>query len=616
MKTGTKTAKENVVEKEKTRSLATLLLAEIVVSGSEIQARRRAHFTDQDIDELAGSVKANGVIQPITVRPNPWASKDKRDWEIVCGERRYLASKKAGLEKIDAVERQLTDDQVLEIQATENVQRKDLDPLIEAYCYKLLQERLGCDVKELALRFGKSDAYVLNRLKLNQLIPEAQEDIEAGHLPLTYALELAKYPAESQTHILKNAVYDTGQYHDRALGKWITPKRGEKLVSFPSFQTWIKNNILYQLSTAVFDLKATNLRADGLACVECPSRTGAAASLFKETGKKDSCLNPACFRGKIESHVLAIRDRLAEESSVEPHKIPIVDSRGWSNEPLALAGTPVEVIGANNAVIVGEVPKGKQFYNSSKKACPKSTAAIDVDKDNYGHAVTVCLRSSACKIHFPTPKGSVSIGSSKSAGTEKTAKEKDQFYQRKEEIWNVKVGEEVRKRVFASAGATFAKTFSVKGGGATFVPALCAKLLELYFSDYTKRRVRDIAKAIVAGHLKKDDLDLSGNYNDGGAGTEKKVAGLSDEAQKLMLYVLIHGHKGDMGQGVWVSQKAVIDIAEEWKIDYRLIDAEVRLELSSKKHQDAHKLYLDAVRAGKKNAARPSLYSEKWKESV
>jgi ParB family chromosome partitioning protein len=157
---------------------------------------------------------------------------------------------------VPCIIRTLTNEEVLDIQIHENLHREDVHPIDEAFGYKFLQDKLSCNIAELALRVGKTESYVLNRLKLNQLIKEAQDDIDAGILPLVYALEIAKYPPETQAGDPKESRLRKNQLS--RLGTWKmgnTKARRKTKLPFNSFQAWIKNNVLYQLSSAVFDRK-------------------------------------------------------------------------------------------------------------------------------------------------------------------------------------------------------------------------------------------------------------------------------------------------------------------------------------------------------------------------
>lgn len=130
----------------------------------------RKTFGDSDLNELAESIKAQGVLQPILLRP-----LENEKFEVVYGERRYRASLIAELETIPAVVRDLTDSQALEFAITENLQRKEVSPMEEAIAYKQLSEKNGYDIALLMARFGKSESYIRSRLRLNSLIGEFAE---------------------------------------------------------------------------------------------------------------------------------------------------------------------------------------------------------------------------------------------------------------------------------------------------------------------------------------------------------------------------------------------------------------------------------------------------------
>lgn len=281
----------------------------------------RRRINEETIQSLAASIRAQGILEPLIVR------QVGKKYEIVCGERRYRAAQPAAVTQLPCLVSELSDEQVLDIQIHENLHREDLHPMDEAYGYQFLKDKLDCDVKELSLRVGKSEGYVLNRLKLNLLIKEAQKDIDETHLPLVYALEMAKYTPEIQKLIYGEVYRKEGKYQGDNYVH--VPVKGQT-VPLKWFIEWINTNIHGLLSKAPFDPKATNLRPDGLACVKCPERTGAAVSLFEpnQVGKKDACLNPACYKQKVQNHVQIRRRELAEIGGVEVSEIPIV--RSWS----------------------------------------------------------------------------------------------------------------------------------------------------------------------------------------------------------------------------------------------------------------------------------------------
>jgi ParB family chromosome partitioning protein len=143
----------------------------------------RKVFSEEDIDELAASIREKGVIQPLLVRPAPGVAGE---YEIVAGERRWRAAQRAGLREMPVVVRALADGEVLEIAIIENVQRVDLNPIEEALGYKALMERFGRTQDAVAEAVGKSRPHVANALRLLNL-PEAvqgyvlQGQLSAGH---------------------------------------------------------------------------------------------------------------------------------------------------------------------------------------------------------------------------------------------------------------------------------------------------------------------------------------------------------------------------------------------------------------------------------------------------
>jgi ParB family chromosome partitioning protein len=133
-------------------------------------------FDDVKLDELARSIAANGVVQPLLVR-----RKGAR-YELIAGERRWRAAQRAGLSRIPAVIRNVTDDKVLELALIENIQREDLNPIEEARAYKKLIETLGLTQETVAERVGRDRSYVTNYLRLLKLPDDLQELLQTGRL--------------------------------------------------------------------------------------------------------------------------------------------------------------------------------------------------------------------------------------------------------------------------------------------------------------------------------------------------------------------------------------------------------------------------------------------------
>ena len=148
----------------------------------------RTHFDEKALQELAESIKVLGIIQPITVR------KDGAKFEIISGERRYRASKMAGLKEIPAYVRLVNDQELLEMALVENIQREDLDAIEVALTYQRLLEEIGLTQEALSQRVGKERSTITNSIRLLKLSPDVQQairngDISAGHGRAILSLE-------------------------------------------------------------------------------------------------------------------------------------------------------------------------------------------------------------------------------------------------------------------------------------------------------------------------------------------------------------------------------------------------------------------------------------------
>lgn len=144
----------------------------------------RKNFEDEAIEELSQSIKEHGIIQPIVVR-----KKGKR-YEIVVGERRFRAAKRAGLEEIPAIVKEMTEEQMMEIAILENLQREDLTPIEEAEAYQSLIEKLKFTQEDLAKRLGKSRPYITNHIRLLQLPEEVRQLVNEGALSMGHGRTL------------------------------------------------------------------------------------------------------------------------------------------------------------------------------------------------------------------------------------------------------------------------------------------------------------------------------------------------------------------------------------------------------------------------------------------
>jgi ParB family chromosome partitioning protein len=144
----------------------------------------RSVFDEAKLDELAKSIRANGVVQPLLLR-----RKGAR-FELVAGERRWRAAQLAGLRRVPAVLRDVSDEKLLEIAIIENIQREDLNPIEEAGAYRKLIETLGLTQEMVAERVGRDRSYITNYLRLLRLPDDLQQLLQIGRLSTGHARTL------------------------------------------------------------------------------------------------------------------------------------------------------------------------------------------------------------------------------------------------------------------------------------------------------------------------------------------------------------------------------------------------------------------------------------------
>lgn len=167
------------------------------------QPRRR--FANAELDELAASIRTQGILQPLIVRPVG------NDYEIIAGERRFRAAQRAGLREVPAIVRRYTDEQALEAALVENLQREDLTAVEAARAYRRLEEEFHYTHGEIALRTGKSRSTIVNGLRLLQLPDVVLDQLDDGELSEGHARALLSLPyasvqAEMAEWIIRNGV--------------------------------------------------------------------------------------------------------------------------------------------------------------------------------------------------------------------------------------------------------------------------------------------------------------------------------------------------------------------------------------------------------------------------
>lgn len=239
----------------------------------------RKYFSESALYELAESIRQQGVLQPITVRP----IADTDRYEIVFGERRYRASVIAEMEQIPVIVSELTDDAAEDAAIAENLQREDVTPIEEANAYQRMIETGRHTVATLAVRFGKNENYIRTRLKFVSLIPEIAELLEKDEITISVASEICRYGTDIQKEVYYKHLKDSDSM---LYDCW----RGLKAAEVAKF---IERDFTTDLSRYAFDKTL---------CASCPHNTNN-MMLFCEGGC-GNCANRSCLAEMNASYLV------------------------------------------------------------------------------------------------------------------------------------------------------------------------------------------------------------------------------------------------------------------------------------------------------------------------
>jgi len=160
----------------------------------------RMQFEPEKLQELATSIKENGVLQPIVVRPSGGG------YEIVVGERRWRAAQQVNLERIPAIVQQVSDEKMLELALVENIQRDDLSPIEEGQAYQLLADQFALTHEEIAQRVGRSRTAITNSLRLLRLPRLIQEKVMSEEMSMGHARALIPLSRKDQLHLAEQII--------------------------------------------------------------------------------------------------------------------------------------------------------------------------------------------------------------------------------------------------------------------------------------------------------------------------------------------------------------------------------------------------------------------------
>ena len=242
----------------------------------------RKTFDEKQLQQLSDSIKEFGVLQPITVR------KSGKDFIIVMGERRFHASKMADKKTVPSIVRTYENDEVLEVQIIENLQRKDVEPTEEAEAIAYLSDKY--QPSEIAKRLGRTDNFIRQRLKLAGLIDGFKHFVRSGEMTISLGVGVALFEPEEQQMILET------------MGEEFNAHQINRMI----------NNRTYDLEKASFDVADRTLVAKAGACVECPFNAANQGNLFGEG--KMVCTKSACFETKKTKSFLNLIEKSKREN--------------------------------------------------------------------------------------------------------------------------------------------------------------------------------------------------------------------------------------------------------------------------------------------------------------
>lgn len=328
----------------------------------------RKHFDEASIQELADSISVEGVLQPILVREiDPLLPR----YEIVAGERRYRASHMvAGMDTIPCIIRDIMPDEALEIMITENLQRQDISPMEEAVGFRHLMHFKHMDIREIAARMGKSQTFIAQRLKLNDLIPDIQKFFYDEHLLVKDAMDICMLPATAQQELYDDSMSNYNSPGDVfTLNKWVLSKYQSKLY------------------TAPFDITDPELIKAMGPCTTCQFNTGSTAVLFPDILDRPVCTNSACFKQKCDLSFES-QLRIAQE---DPAVVLVSDEYHPSKETAALMKKLDGVMGYDtyDEVRRPEMPDRSDFenYNDStqedEEEFQKAMVRYNIEMETY-----------------------------------------------------------------------------------------------------------------------------------------------------------------------------------------------------------------------------------------
>ena len=344
---------------------------------NESKTNPRRIFEDAALKELADSIRSQGVLSPLLVRP-----RTEKSFEIVAGARRFRAAQIAEVPTVPVRIVNLSDAEALEAQLIENLQRRDVHSLEEAqgFCALLNLDEPKYSVEQIAAKTGKTPAYVTTRLKLTELSVPVVDAFYAEEIGVGHALLLAKLQPDQQQAALSACFREDWQSGSGKQKRILLPVR--------NLQFWIDSNILLVLKDAPFDKKDGQLVPAAGSCVNCPKRTGHNKLLFSDLGKQDACTDPTCYQAKVDAHV-------AKTIDAKPQLVQISTAYGQQKE-----GSTTLPRNKYTAIRAEKPSSKEEAKRPEFRICKFTAEAIVTEGNEKGELRKVCSNPT-CAIHHP-----------------------------------------------------------------------------------------------------------------------------------------------------------------------------------------------------------------------
>ena len=257
----------------------------------------RKDFDETSLKELAESIKAHGIIEPLVVRPG-----GKRKYELVAGERRLRAARMLKMDQVPVVVREYSDEQIQEVMLLENLQRQDLSPLEEARALRALLERTGMNQEDLAKRIGMSRPWVSRRVRLLDLPEDALKLLEEEQIGPEVALMLVPFIGTAAVNQMVREYKEVVDYHGG-----LTVKRAEREVEK------VLDNPTYamNLDSPPWSVREVWEQADTKACESCdtPITVTMSGNEYRSESTERYCLDTKCFKRKVREAKKKIKER-------------------------------------------------------------------------------------------------------------------------------------------------------------------------------------------------------------------------------------------------------------------------------------------------------------------